>query len=82
MKTEKITIFLDAGADLSMAGLPDSPQAIKKYERKYIRAAKKYGDNHDMIITVETDPTAPLPADFDEPRHTKIWQAIHNDMEE
>lgn len=78
MKKERITIFLDAGTDLHVACLPDSPADIARFERQYKRAAKEYAKAHDMIIDVETDPTAPLPADYDEPRHTEVWQAIHN----
>ena len=75
---EQITIFLDAATDLSIACLPDSRKDIEKFERRYKKAAKEYAREHDMIIYVETYPTASLPADFDEPRHTEIWQAIHN----
>jgi pyruvate formate-lyase activating enzyme-like uncharacterized protein len=75
---EQITIFLDAAADLSIACLPDSRKDIAKFERRYKRAAKEYAKDHDMQIDVETDATATIPADFDEPRHTEIWQAIHD----
>jgi 3-dehydroquinate synthase class II len=78
MKKERITIFLDAATDLSVACLPDSRADIEKFERRYKKAAKEYADEHNMIIDVETDPTAELPADFDEERHSKIWQAVHN----
>jgi hypothetical protein len=78
---ERITIFLDAATDLSVAGLPDSRKAIEKFEKKYKRAAKQYAEENDMIIDVETDSTASLPGDFNEPRHTEVWQAIHNMIE-
>jgi hypothetical protein len=78
MEKERITIFLDAATDLSVACLPDSSKDIEKFERQYKKAAKQYAKEHDIIIDVETDPTAELPDDFDEERHSKIWQAIHN----
>jgi hypothetical protein len=78
MKKERITIFLDAATDLSVACLPDSSKDIEKFERQYKKAAKQYAKEHDMIIDVETDPTAKLPSNYCEERHTEVWQAIHN----
>jgi len=84
---EPITICLDAKFDLWMSnGKPPKNRDVVAFEKLFKKAAKKYGEQHNLDVNVQTvtmgspeaDYYAQLNEHWGENEIIGVWQEIHD----